>query len=290
MASLALTEDQLEPPFVPADTSPVKKTSFSPAVFFTPPKRSSPAPFQSPNSYGFASTPRQYPPYTVQFGNRSKPLVSRSGISPNPRGRKVVRCLESQFDDLDENPSILVSTQPEFYIQGHSSLNSSHQYHQISDTDKTNVSGSSSAFMPHDYSSTTSDKFSSTMQGPDLRNMNRHRSFPIMFEDLLSDSSTETESSTSENTMINASHLEPLQQIPLEELGHGDSESLQKVEEFHQRLLLRRGVRCLIRNVLVRREQTKIAIQHCQQRKLRVFFQMVCIQSVLACLSFHRLI
>ena len=311
MASLPLTENQLDPPVAPAFISPVRKTTLSPspAVFFTPPKRdpqSSPAPFQSPHSH--SSTPRRYPPYTVQFGSGSKPLVSRSRVSPSPR--KVVRCLESQFDGLDDNLSILVSTQPEFYIHDqyrHRSSSGSNYQYQISDTDETNTPGSKLAFIPHDRSWTTSDEFSpdgiagfhtrshdaqvsvtdeqfsSTLQGPDIPNTNHRRSFPITFEDLLSDeSSTEImEPSSSENTTINVSYLEPtLQQIPQSDLegagrGHHGSESLRKAEDFHRRSLLRRGMRTLVTNVLVGRERGKTAIRHWQQWRQRMLFEMV---------------
>lgn len=98
-----------------------------------------------------------------------------------------------------------------------------------------------------------------TLEPSDVRSLSYYQHLPIKLEDLLSDTDSSFEGVAG--------------------LGEaGEEESIDKLhvaEEFHRVYLLRRAMRVLVRNALVKREVAKMGVWHHQQWKLQLLFQKV---------------
>lgn len=98
-----------------------------------------------------------------------------------------------------------------------------------------------------------------TLEPSDVRSLSYYQHLPIKLEDLLSDTDSSFEGVAG--------------------LGEaGEEERIDKLhvaEEFHRVYLLRRAMRVLVRNALVKREVAKMGVWHHQQWKLQLLFQKV---------------
>ena len=144
-----------------------------------------------------------------------------------------------------------------------------------------------------DFSSDSLEELT-TSKPSDIRSLSYYQHVPIKLEDLLSDiegeekEGLEQELGGKEGVMMGLRGMIEVGDNIRSELAHplgftqadnmcegGASKGIRVADEFYRRSLLRGGMKALVKNVLIKREVTRMTVWHHQQRKLKLLFLKV---------------
>ncbi len=109
-----------------------------------------------------------------------------------------------------------------------------------------------------------------TLELSDVRSLSYYQHLPIKLEDLLSDTESSFDGGKEEEEKRAGKREKGIRGAE-----DGLAKQLQVAKGFHRRRLLRRGMKVLVRNVLVKREVARMTVWHHQQWKLQLLFQKV---------------